>query len=738
MTNIKALCLVCESERGKGLTRLADIVYNRMQYFYQDKGQPATFDNRGWWFLHDQSFPTGKLGVWNLTAIPNSNDPLKDYIRADYSPEEIPVEVLELKEANNCQDIIRRINTSIDYALASKNVFVCYKPTRDTYQGILLYEKNIIINNDNTSFKFDKNSANILNVYEINANNILTFKALSGKSFFSNFNMGEPTHKIYSKPEPEIIRDIILNRATWPIMRQNGFTKNEWKRIREFFSNIMDNDLFIEIGKNCFCNEETAKLKVNRFINNCDDFINGNDFDTATIASILSRNLKLKQQCMEQAATFWENENKEKTQQAKQELLKLQADADTILDKAHKDAEEIKNKALNEADIIKNKAVLDAKAKIKELDYDKIKNEVEKAKNQISFLTTEKANISAEISKSNQDLKNLKATIAKNSNLDEDIKLKIVNKLNEAKKDVASFLGEYSFISQILTPCSSANGSNAVSQVQNSKCLFYTKNVEIMEETVNNWQEQLNCLEENLNVAGVEDSILHSFAAFLLAAYSNNNHLLLTGPNNESIACALSCAMTGKTIGILDCSGEIDFNSINNMINSENEVILIKNPFASEWLEKIIDLINQNQKYYILSSSFAEDLILEAKGLYNYVIPVLTELLVSNQANNCYIYVNRSNTFKSYEICNPMPLQITLLKELGMNRMLQNTYQTIITALHKLIDNNDVLAEYLYLLMPYAFAVNKKETISDKIKTESRINNIYKNDILRFLDTLDE
>lgn len=734
----KSLCLVCYGDNGYYLIRLADITgKNYLVPFYQDEHDSKNFSNRNTWYITDQNLPNGisegSIGIWNLSSIPNINDSSKDYIKTSYSSTDSPIEIYYFKEANTCSEVIKLLKTGINYKPISRRVFFGYCPKKGIFQGVLVPSEYLFINNEKLTLNIT--AINSLPVYFMNNSlfNLLNFKLLPSRFFYNYLDLGEETDRILVKSEMEIIREIIIKRATWPIMKQRGINKNDWKQFKDFINDINDSDFYEEIARNCKCSDNIAKTKVNEFINTCDKYIEGKDIDTEVIASVLKRNTELNTICMKEAANFWEQEHQDKIKKINEEFQNILKEAENIKNKKLKEAE-------NEIKINKEK-LKDEEKRLRELlslvnqKKEEIKKQEEVYNARLYDYKNEEERIKKAIYEQKKKLEKLEIECSEKAKLGEDVKSKILNRIKEAKQDIASFMSEYTFLNNIIT-----NTSNNISNINNIETNnhLYFKNSEIIEEEVTKYSDLIGYLKENLISAGVDEKQANVFATFLFVLLKNTNAFILSGPNSEAIANAISQAYFNETLTVFNCFGDYNNESLKKLKEISSNLILIKNPFYHGWLENIIDLINQNDKYYILSCSFSDDLLLESKNLFNYTIPIITEFVVDELPENVCFSCKKTDNYNDYENVAKKPLMSNLFKDFGMSKLTTNTYQSILSDLHSIYDSNDVLPYYMYLLVPYAFVTNNNKLVAERIKNETRLSKDIKENLLSFLGIKDE
>ena len=65
--------------------------------------------------------------------------------------------------------------------------------------------------------------------------------------------------------------------------------------------------------------------------------------------------------------------------------------------------------------------------------------------------------------------------------------------------------------------------------------------------------------------------------------------------------------MNARLAGVLNCSNPFDSEAIKEVINSNDNVVVIENPFSSEWIYTVLDIISAPDKFIILVTPFTED-----------------------------------------------------------------------------------------------------------------------------------
>lgn len=682
-----SLCMVSEYNGQVWLDRLADIDNkNRIVTFYFDEDAPKVFNNRNKLFWKNGPNESGYVGVWSWVATPRNTDYEKDYIESTYMPQYEPIELIIFPEEYDLQFVIEQIKMGHIFHTTPTQVFFCIHIGKGQYTGVLCNAKDLV--KDGEIYRISKKVIS-LPQYTISSADILKAK---DRVFYKEFGLGEPEKKIVIREVNEIIREALLRRASWSSMKQRGMNKNEWKQFKGFLSELPDDSLYQEIAECCEWSEEIAKQYVNNFILNANKFIEGQDVDSQLLEAIIENSDGLKRKCEEIASQRWIHEHQKEINQAKEEFQIVQNQMKSEV------YETIRKKEVIEKEIFDKKEILD-----------EIESNIEKAKNKLCELESD---------------------IEQNEALGDEVKEKTSKRIEEAKRNVADFICDMAF-------CTSTSTVQPI-EITDKDALSNVYTVGTVSqnelEVTTTWRDLVDILAEELREAGIADNLSVNFSIFLYAANKNNMPILLAGPCGTNIANAFSMALYGKTAGILDCNKEYSSEEIERMINSEDEIVILKNPFSASWVNCIAELLLPAAKQYFLVVPYAEDLLIEPNGILNYMLPVLTEMLVDKLPTNQFVGGQMAATFRHFVRKNVKTNRyIRVFKELKVNRMTAERWQDIIDMYHGMLGKDASDMDYLMFLLPCAYITEQGELLVEYMEKAKNLSSTMKNNIKSFL-----
>lgn len=657
------------------LRRLGDIDdKGRMISFDFDPDQSKVFDNRNRIFWNDGPEVEGSIGIWDWSAIPNITSPGTDYIESHFDSNESPIQIIEVSGVYTLNELLETLKEGVTDISRTERIMFIYQQSYCNYEGVLCEKKQI--ESASGKLKLAKFVVS-LDVYEFDDKSIFTTKEIE---FYKYLNPGNSNNVILTKTHSDIVKEIIIRRASWSVAKQNGMSKADWKLFKTFIDTLSDNSIYDEIALLCNCTNDEAIKYLKEFVELTDNAIKEGDIDNKVLVQIIEGSESLRKACEAPIEAAWKE---------------------------------------------RNRAVIQEKQK-----------ELDKIENEINSQVEKKKLIEYELEEANKQLQKVVEESAKCEETGKIIKEKVKCKIEEARKDAAEFVSQMLFNISINSLCLNENNVGIKRIVQDNNA--YMIGVECNEGEISSYQEALESISDEMGEAGVQSRYLTSIAAYIYSAYANYVHLLISGPNSISIANAFSIGLYGKYAGVLDCSMDYSKDATKQVLSSEDEIIIVKNPFAAEWVNEIMYLLEESDKFFILVTPFVEDLLIEPKGIFNYVQPLFTESFVENIARKKYLGKKQSEGFKKYERRKEKPLYGELLSDFKVNGFQKNRVQRILTDMHYLDKNSSVTEDYMYVFLPYAYLTRQEDILIEKVKNENQIDSEIQRFIINYLGEINE
>lgn len=668
-----SVCEVIQDYDGqKWLSRLADIRNSQLERFHVADYLPKFFENRNRLYLKDGPNDVGRIGVWNWVATPRDTDPTKDFINASYVTNIAPIEIYELSNISSKEEFIDVIKQGIKVPSSGIETLYCMRVEKRKYAGIMCDVQHFRNIDNMWIIREDTTS---LPLYEIEFDDTIQIEE---HRFLKLLEVPETKNRLFIKSPIEVIRNIILKRSSWSAMKSAGLTKNEYKHLRDYVNELPNDDLYQEIANQCGGTVREAESLVQDFIDKLTTYLNSDDIESKVLESIVDSHEEFTDKYLKIVEERWKQSN----------ALKIKEEEE----KERSILQEVEKKRAELGDVIKK--INEQKAQIEELER----------------------------------------TIEDKRKLGASVETAVNNKIQTARKNVAEFIAEMTF----LQPGCSMNSMDR-QVTESSEETLYIKGELIEEgddEKIKDLEQCVDILSDALQEAGVDKKYTDGFAAYLLSAWATNMSVLLAGPNANDIADAFSAVISGRTADHLMCQGKYRDDVIKDETDSTT-IVIVENVFQSNWIDHINSLVNDDQRYYIFTNPFMEDLFIEPHGLYNYMVPIATEMLVKERASRNFSAstldtdfsvscTEKSNMDKSKE-------KVAFLRSIGGSlyfnmRMLELFKRLSMFTFYK----SDW--DYYYAFLPYATVTGHKEDLIKKLNQDEKISKECKNDIAQFLE----
>ncbi len=289
----------------KLLSREADIINGFVVPFHSDEQLPRIFDNRDRIYCKDGPDDNGYIGVWGWRADPRDTDPSKDHLVAEYQRSTYVTEVIEFPNCHSVSDITKIITEKFDLNASSEKILLAYTTANGMKEGLLCRVSD---------FEIIGGGAILLSsVFSLRR---FTFKdsdciRIAGKVFHRSVNLGTPQGIVRPRTPFEVIKKLLLNRISIPMLRERGLTKKEAQKCLGYLKEIPEDTIVQEFMKAYDCNESEAKEYVNSFIEHAESYLTNDDFDLNVLSAALERNEELVHKCKEALKEEWETEYSE-------------------------------------------------------------------------------------------------------------------------------------------------------------------------------------------------------------------------------------------------------------------------------------------------------------------------------------------------------------------------------------------------------------------------------------------
>ena len=492
-------------------------------------------------------------------------------------------------------------------------------------------------------------------VYEFSGNNILRLN--NGISFYKNAFAGIPAGIYQIKSPLEIVKNIIFSSISWNTYKSTGLIRADYRAFKDFLGAIPVDDITCKIETACRCSKPAAKELLTEFLRVAWQYVDGDSLEDKIILTAISASTELQEKTKSLIRADWEAEYREQLAKAQQNL-----NATTI-----QLAEEEEN-------------------------LEKIKTEEKRLTN----------------------------IIAEKEKLAEDVEKTVAERIQKARENAADFIANMAFWGA--QPVQVADdghptAAETLNESGNTKYRIFSQSEDLDDlEAHHTWADVMSTATFELEEAGVTERYSSGLAAFLCAAYIEKQPILLVGPNAIDIVRAFSAAI-GCKYGLLYCERNYDNNIIEGIGADDEKIVIINNLISSGWISRLPDILSQKDVFYIVSHPYAEDIQVEPKSLYGFILPLFTEFFVDKNATGKYLGGYFADDFIDYSAPKGSHIELKIVSKLTLSALTKNRINRLVTTMHCIYSDATADEDFLFAVLPIMYAslaINDlTETIND-------------------------
>lgn len=234
-------------------------------------------------------------------------------------------------------------------------------------------------------------------------------------------------------------------------------------------------------------------------------------------------------------------------------------------------------------------------------------------------------------------------------------------------------------------------------------------------EVHHSWTDVINTAVFELAEAGVAKQYRSGLAAFLCAAYINKQPLLLVGPNAIDIIQAFSATVTAHKYGELCCEGGYAHQAIEKIGADGESIVIINNFLASGWINRIPEILYKKDVFYVFTHPYAEDIQVEPKSLYGFMLPLFTEFLVDKKATGKYYGGYFSDDFKSYSPEKGAHKELSVLSKFALSSLVRSKINSVAATMHGIYPLATADDDFLFCVFPIAYASMAVNELAEEI-----------------------
>ena len=486
------------------INRLADVIDGKIVLFSKDEAQLPYYNNRVKLYANEGVDEEYHIGVWSWSSEPKDNDPTKDIVNSEYNRYTFITEVVEFSHCKSLSEIADSLSEWFEKSFVVDKVLFIYNTASGTYEGLLCSPGTLEQKDSKVRLSA---TVNVLPHYTIKPTDLVT---MAGRRFYQKMSLGVP-QSVYSVRTPyDVVKRILLSRATMTALRENEMSKKEAQKSRKFLESIPTQSLIEEFADAYVCSEQEAEEYVNGFIEHADTYLSEEDMDLNVVSKALERNPDLVKLCKKQLSEDWERENAAALENAKNVLLSV---------------EQLQKEKLNENE------KLDASKR-------ELSKEIETMQNSIT------------------EMKVLANSVEKET----------CERISAAKSNVAKFISDMAFVSPTGVVNISSDNSSSLSVVKSE--MEHVEGSAV--DDIDSFEEELT---ENLVLSGYEEEIAVETAQAISFSICNHLPIIC-GENAVLLAQCLAATINGQELTEVFLSYQSSaFDALSRMLLENNNSI---------------------------------------------------------------------------------------------------------------------------------------------------------------------
>lgn len=366
-----SLCITSRpefSDARPNLMRVADVADGRLVKASVNSEQEWIFENRDAFFYKDitsEQSKIGYLGFYRWSTTEQMENPMKDYVQVSPVCGQTPTEVISMSHLEDQRQLVKKLLAGVAITPTAETRHILFTIEESKYSCVgLLVEKGSLKQQADGLFALSK-QVSILKQYVILTRNILTIPVpMAGKlqecgvpktlRLCERLDLGEADEIINVKSPVEIVRDIVLQKASWGRYSQliDGGTHAQHDALKAFIAQVGEDTLMEEIAKRTGASTTAAEAYLYEFLGKASQLLESGAIEKRTIEQIVQNTESLRADCVEAGRAIWEKENTD-----------IVSDAKRTLDAARNESEK-KRRELDDMD----KRIASAKAELQKLD----------------------------------------------------------------------------------------------------------------------------------------------------------------------------------------------------------------------------------------------------------------------------------------------------------------------------------------------------------------------------------
>ena len=259
-----SLCRVNRPDKNMDIwmQRLADSINGSLVAPTFDEAKERIFDNRPLIFYESGPSAPDNVGFWEWTE--QQNEFGKWQSNATYIAQPTPIEIIILDKCSGVADVVDALKNGIYIPAYVRSSVLFAAKNGSIYEGVLcdLSKFNVSPGGDQMFITVKENIYN-LTCYELSEQDIFTWKY---RQFYKHISLEDTSKRVPIYDRSETIKQLFLQRMSWPVFKAQGILKNDWQKFKQFLIDIPKDSIIEQLSETCSMSQQEAQSYIDKFL----------------------------------------------------------------------------------------------------------------------------------------------------------------------------------------------------------------------------------------------------------------------------------------------------------------------------------------------------------------------------------------------------------------------------------------------------------------------------------------
>lgn len=121
-------------------------------------------------------------------------------------------------------------------------------------------------------------------------------------------------------------------------------------------------------------------------------------------------------------------------------------------------------------------------------------------------------------------------------------------------------------------------------------------------------------------------------------------------------------------------------------------------------MNRLPEILSKKDIFYVATHPYAEDIQVEPKSLYGFILPLFTEFFVDKKATGKYYGGYFADDFKPYSASKGVRNELRVLSKFALSPLVRTQINKLVATMHGIHSVTTADEEFLFAVLPIAYA----------------------------------